>query len=119
MAKVVNPLLSIDATGSVGKSLTFGHWKGKNVAKFKIQYNNSSTTDQVKVRNLITDASFAWKTNATVGAIDIDGAYKSTYNTAAIGKAYSGFNLFIKQVVALNGGSTYDGSLEVPASPTA
>lgn len=119
MAKVVNPLLSIDATGSVGKSLTFGHWKGKNVAKFKIQYNNSSTTDQVTVRDLITDASVAWKTGATVGAIAINSAYKLAYNTAAIGKAYSGFNLFIKQVVALNGGSTYDGSLAVPASPTA
>lgn len=119
MAKVVNPLLSIDATGSVGKSLTFGHWKGKNVAKFKIQYNNSSTVDQVKVRDLITDASVAWKTGATVGGIAIDVSYKNDYAAAAIGKAYSGFNLFIKQCVALNSGSAYDGSLAIPSGPTA
>jgi hypothetical protein len=119
MAKVVNPLLSIDATGSVGKSLTFSHWKGKNVGKFKIQRNLSNTADQITVRSLITDASKAWASNATVGGVVIDAAYKLAYDNYAIGKQFSGFNAFIKQTVALNGGSSYDGSLEIPVSPTA
>lgn len=53
----------------------------------------------------------------TVGTVTIDAAYKLAYNTAASGSQYSGFNLFIKDCVALNGGKDYDGSLEAPSEP--
>lgn len=119
MAKVVNPLLSIDATGSVGKSVTFSHWKGKNVAKYKIQRNGSMTPDQITVRQLLADITIAWRTGATVGGVVINAAYKLGFNTAAAGMQMSGFNLFVKRTVALNGGSAYDGSLAIPTSANA
>jgi hypothetical protein len=71
------------------------------------------------VRDLMSQATIAWKTSGTVGSIHIDSAYKLAYNNAAAGTAMSGFNLFIKQVVALNDGSAFDGTLVVPVSPTA
>ena len=119
MAKVSGPLFSLDARGSIGKAITFSFWKGINYVKNRVVPNNPNSALQQAIRSLITDATVAWKTGATVGAIDIDAAYKLAYDTAAAGQAYSGFNLFIKQTVALNGGSAYDDSLEIPVSPTA
>jgi len=119
MAKVSGPLFSLDARGSVGKAITFSFWKGINYVRNRVVPNNPQSALQTAIRDLISDATIAWKTGATVGGIAIDAAYKLAYDTAAAGQAYSGFNLFIKQTVALNGGSAYDGSLEIPVSPTA
>jgi len=119
MAKTTGPLLSLGASGSVGKTLTFATWKGVSYVRQLVKPTYTNTTEQAKVRSLMSDATIAWKTSATVGAIAINAAYKLAYNTAAAGTAMSGFNLFIKQVVALNGGSTYDGSLAIPTSPIA
>lgn len=119
MAKVSGPLFSLDARGQVGKSVVYSFWKGVNYVRQHVVPNNPQSVLQTKIRDLITDASVAWKTGATVGAIDIDAAYILAYDTAAAGQAYSGFNLFIKQCVALNGGSAYDGSLAIPTGPDA
>lgn len=117
MAKVNAPLLSLDASGQVGKSMVFSKWKGINYVRRYIVPANPETDDQVAVRDLVRDASQAWATGATVGAVIIDAAYKLAYDTAASGQALSGFNLFIRDCVALNGGKTYDGSLELPTEP--
>lgn len=119
MSKVTGPLLSLDASGSVASTITFSRWKGINYVRQRVIPTYSRTTTQGNIRDLVKDASEAWKTNATVGGIDIDSAYKLAYDTAASGFAYSGFNLFMKQCVALNGGSAYDGSLAIPTGPTA
>ena len=119
MAKVTAPFLSLGASGTVGKTLTAAVWKGVAYMRQRVIPANPKTADQIAIRDLITDASVAWKTGATVGAITIDSAYKLAYASAAAGFPYSGFNLFMKQVVALNGGSSYDGSLAIPTGPTA
>lgn len=117
MAKVSGPLFSLDARGQVGKAVVYSFWKGVNYVRQHVVPANPKSTDQVKVRGIITDASVAWKLGSTVGSTAIDAAYKLAYTTAAAGQAYSGFNLFIKDCVALNGGKTYDGSLAIPTTP--
>ncbi len=119
MAKVTAPFLSLGASGTVGKTLTAATWKGIAYMRQRVIPQNPRSMDQVAIRDLVTDASVAWKTNATVGMIAIDSAYKLAYDAAAAGFPYSGFNLFMKQTVALNGGSSYDGSLAIPTGPTA
>lgn len=119
MAKVTAPFLSLGASGTVGKTLTASVWKGVAYMRQRVIPQNPNTADQIAIRDLIRDASVAWKTNATVGGTSINSAYKLAYDSASAGFPYSGFNLFIKQCVALNGGSSYDGSLAIPTGPTA
>ena len=116
MAKVIQPLGSYDARGKVAGNV-YSIWKGINYVRRLVTPANPQTADQVAVRDLIRDASAAWKNSATVGGTPVNSAYKLAYNTAAAGSAYSGFNLFIKDCVALNGGKAYDGTLEVPTVP--
>lgn len=116
MAQVTMPLGSLEARGSYGNSITFTKRNGKSIAKFKIQKNGSNTALQAASRDLVRDAAAAWSSNATVGGVVINSAYKLAFATAAMGTSNSGYTLFIKKVVALNGGSSYDGSLAIPAN---
>lgn len=117
MAKVSGPLFSLDARGQIGKAVVYSFWKGVNYVRQHVVPNNPQSTDQTKIRDLITDASIAWKDGATVGAVTLNSAYKLAYTTAAAGQAYSGFNLYIKDSVAKNSGSAYDGSFAAPTAP--
>jgi hypothetical protein len=117
MAKVIGPLMSVSASGKYANSLVFGSWKGINTVRRFVIPANPQTDDQVAVRDIVHDASIAWKNSATVGSTALDAAYKLAYDTAAAGQKYSGFNLFIKDCVELNGGKAYDGSLEAPTVP--
>lgn len=117
MAKVTGPLLSLDASGSIANTMTFSRWKGRNYVRQRVIPTYTNTTLQAKVRALISDASIAWKSGATVGATTIDATYKSDYEAVASGQAISGFNLFIRECVQKNGGSAYDETLVVPTEP--
>lgn len=46
MAKTVNPLLSMEASGSVGKSLTYGKHLGRNVVRLWTKPANPKTVEQ-------------------------------------------------------------------------
>lgn len=122
MAKVTGPLLSLDASGSVASTITFSRWKGINYVRQRVIPTYSNTFKQIAVRNLITDASQAWKAGSTVGTIILNATYKAAFNLAASGMAMSGFDLFIKMCVAFNYDATtspyYDGTLVVPTDPT-
>ena len=117
MAKVTGPLLSLDASGSVASTMTFSRWKGRNYVRQRVIPTYSNTALQAAIRDLIRDASILWKSNGTDGTTTIDASYKSAYDTAALGYAISGFNLYIKECVQKNGGSSYDGTLVIPTVP--
>jgi hypothetical protein len=117
MAKVSAPLMSLDASGQVGKAIVFSKWRGVNYVRRLVTPANPQSDDQTAIRDLVTDASKAWATGATVGGTTIDAAYKLAYKDAAAGQAYSGFNLYIRDCSALNNGVNYDGSLAIPTEP--
>lgn len=122
MAKVTGPLLSLDASGSIANTMTFSRWKGINYVRQRVIPTYKRTTEQAAVRDIVMDASVAWKTNALVGTEQIDAAYKLAYDTAASGTAMSGFNLFIKDCMAINlvdtvGVKSYNGTLEIASAP--
>lgn len=117
MARVTGPLMSMDASGTIGNALTFSKWKGRNYVRQYVIPTYSNTTEQANIRSIVTDASLAWKAGATVGGTAINPAYKTAYNNAATSYQISGFNLFIKECIQKNGGVSYDGSLAVPTTP--
>lgn len=117
MAVVSGPLMSIEASGAFGKALVFSKWKSTQVCRKYVIPTYSNTTDQVNIRLIISDASFAWKNSSTVNSIPVNSDYKNAYNESASGMNMSGFNLFIKECVAKNGGTSYSGTLKVPSEP--
>lgn len=60
MAKVVGPLHSSEARGSVG-DLTYGTWRGISVVKTRKGPTKQYEDDQVAVRNKATVATAAWQ----------------------------------------------------------
>lgn len=119
MAKVTGPLLSLDASGSIGSTMTFSRWKGINYVRQRVIPTYTNTALQIAVRLFWKDASQAWKAGATIGGVTIDAAYKLAFADAAAGQGMSGFNLFMNVAALKNdiaGG--YDSTLELPVDPT-
>lgn len=122
MAKVTAPFLSLDASGTVAGTLTASKWKGINYMRQRVIPKNPNSFKQLAIRGVITDASIAWKTGASVGTVVINSTYKAAFDAAALGQAYSGFDLFIKNCVSINYDATtspyYDGTFVAPVDPT-
>lgn len=122
MAKVTGPLLSLTARGSVAKTITFSVWKGVAYVRQLVIPTYSNTFKQMAVRDLMTQATQAWKANSTITPTTINGTYKSAFDSAAAGSAYSGFNLFISACMSKNYDATtspfFDGNLVLPTDPT-
>jgi hypothetical protein len=96
MAKVTGPLFSLDARGSIGKSITYSIWKGLNYVRRLVVPENPNTDDQVVVRTIMTDGSQKWS-DGTITASD-----KLLWNAFAEGKAFSGFNAYMKAYYTAN-----------------
>lgn len=117
MAKVTSPLMSLDASGTIGNALVFSKWKGRNYVRQYVIPAYSNTTEQANIRLIFEQASLAWKAGSTVGGVAINSGYKTAYNAAATSYSISGFNLFMKECVQKNGGVAFDGTLEIPTTP--
>ena len=122
MAKVTGPLLSLTARGSVAKTITFSVWKGVAYVRQLVIPTYSNTFKQQAVRDLMTQATQAWRANSVITPTTIDATYKAAFDAAAAGSAYSGFNLFISACMSKNYDATtspyFDGTLVLPTDPT-
>lgn len=90
MAKIKTPLLSLGASGSLGKSIVFGTWKGIATARQHVVPANPKTAAQTEQRDIMTKCVECWR-----GGLTGDGV-KAGWNkfATASGKAQSGFNAF-------------------------
>lgn len=113
MAKVTGPLFSLDARNAIGKAIVYSYWRGIQYVRARVIPANPKSAGQQAIRSLITDASTAWSAKTS----PIDTAYQTAYNNAAAGQSYSGFNLYIKDCVGKNGGSSYTGTFVAPTEP--
>jgi hypothetical protein len=121
MAKIRGPLHSDSASGKFADALVFATNKGVAYCRQLVTPKNPKSDGQIAIRALITDASVAWKDEATVGAVVIDAGYKLAFDTLALPMQISGFALYMKQAIALNWvgtPATYGGTYEAPAEPT-
>lgn len=53
MAKVTGPLMSLDASGTVGKTATFSKWKGRNYVRLRVTPMNPQTDSQAATRTYL------------------------------------------------------------------
>lgn len=91
MAKVVSPLLSFSASGSVGDSITYSKWKGVNVVKKYFIPSNPQTVTQVNVRTAMALSVAKWG--------ELPQAQKDAYDAGASGTNQSGFNLAVQRMM--------------------
>lgn len=56
MAKLKAPLLSLGASGSIGKAIVYFTWKGLNVARQHVVPSNPKTSGQTTQRGYLTEA---------------------------------------------------------------
>lgn len=69
MAKLKAPLLSLGATGQLGKTLVASTWKGIKVMREYVVPANPNTTAQQTQRTLFSSAVHAWQNYLTAAAI--------------------------------------------------
>jgi hypothetical protein len=71
MAKATGPLFSLEASGTVGKTVTYSHWKGRPYVRRRVIPINVYEEFQVKARNRIRTmgAAMHWA-NATAFILD-------------------------------------------------
>lgn len=53
MAITTGPLFSLEASGTVGKTVTYSHWKGRSYVRRRVIPLNPFSADQVAARNRI------------------------------------------------------------------
>jgi len=89
MVKVTAPALSLDASGTIGNTLTFASWKGRNYARQRVIPTNPRSASQTGNR-----AMFAFLASQWAGMSTND---KATYETEAANRSISEFNAFVSQ----------------------
>ena len=105
MAKVTGPLFSMSATGTIGKAVTYGTWKGKPWARVWFKPENPQSTEQTNMRTALSLLVTCWQD--TVGA-----SQREALDDAAAGLGMSGYNLFMR-----NGLDEYISQLGVSTTP--
>ena len=89
MAKVTGPLMSMSASGTIGKALTYGTWKGIAWVREHFTPANPQSDEQVNVRYAWELLVAYWQTQSELGV--------ARWNTFAEGTQMSGFNQFMKR----------------------
>lgn len=91
MAKVIGPLMSMDARGKLADSLVFMGWRGVKDVRMWKKPSNPKTAAQLEIRGYFAQAATAYKS--------LSPADKSAWGRVASGLALSGYNAFIKAIV--------------------
>jgi len=102
MAKVSGPFMSVDASGTIYKTLTASIWKGRNYIRGYFRPTNPNTEAQQTQRVLMAAAVAAWQALVAVtpdSGAESDEMYKDKWNVAArdVYPPISGFNYFVMQ----------------------
>lgn len=87
MVKLTAPAMSLDASGSLGGTLVFAKWKGRNYARELVKPHNPKTASQTGLRAMFAFLSQYW---TSVSAPD-----KATWLTRAAMTAISSFNAYM------------------------
>jgi hypothetical protein len=96
MAKVTSPLYGIDATGTVGQSVTFAKWKGTKYARRYTKPSNPNTQSQQNVRGSFKFLASLWKAAPP--------AFKAPFEAKAKGNTITPANAFVQA----NASNIYD-----------
>jgi len=87
MVKLAGPALSLEASGTIAKTLTFAKWKGRPYVRSRVVPANPKSGGQVGMRSMFRFLSQQW---ASVAALD-----QATWEARADAAAISPFNAFL------------------------
>ncbi|MBA7533841.1 hypothetical protein ES705_26087 [subsurface metagenome] len=98
MAKLKAPLMSLGASGQLGKSLVFFPWKGLDVVREYVVPSNPDTTAQQTQRGYVTAAVAAIHTAQALAAYPLNEPDTMAYSSlaSAKGKIMTWFNQAVK-----------------------
>jgi len=88
MARVSGPLMSMSASGTVGKALTFGKWKGRPWVREWFIPENPKTPKQVNIRTALTLLIALWQAETPENKTAWD-TYAEPFNMAGVNKFVS------------------------------
>jgi hypothetical protein len=86
MARVTGPFMSIDASGTLAKTLTAAKWKGRNYMRQRIVPNNPKSAAQLGVRAMLRFLATQWAA--------LSAGEQASYDDAAEAKQISAFNQY-------------------------
>lgn len=87
MVKVYGPMMSMDASGTIGKIATFSKWKGRNYVRSRVVPANPKSALQVSVRAMLRFLSQAW--------VNVGATPQGTWDDLAAADQISPFNAFV------------------------
>ena len=109
MAKPTGPLLSLGASGTIAKTLTYSKWKGRPYIRTRVIPANPKTVEQSKTRSVFSWGSDQWKNAPTLG--------RSPWDRFAQGQVLSGRNAFIgRQIPVLRNVTVVDNWIGSPGA---
>lgn len=88
MAKVKGPILSISASGQLGKAMVFGSWRGVAYARQHVTPANPQSTEQTTTRNTFSGLDDHYKKMGTLG--------RAPWDLVAKGRPLTGRNALIR-----------------------
>jgi len=89
MVKLAAPCLSLEASGTIGDSVTFSRWKGRSYARRRVIPANPQSALQVSIRAMMRFLSQAW--------VDVGATPKASWLELATAAKVSGFNSFVRE----------------------
>ena len=107
MVKVIGPMFSLDARGTVGKAVVYSIRKGVNYVRNYSEGKNMKTPAQLQNRGAFMDGVSKWRFDI------IPTAQKALWNYYATGTTESGFNRFMRYYL----GDNYDSTTKLKVTP--
>lgn len=89
MVKVLGPMFSFEASGTIGNIATFSKWKGRPYVRQRVIPSNPKSALQVSTRAMLKFLSQAWTSVGTTP--------KGTWDELAAASQISAFNAYISR----------------------
>lgn len=107
MARVTGPLMSMEASGTIGKTLTFANWVGRQYVRRWTRPSNPQTIDQMAQRNAfsVIGVGVSWANKC----LQINSSTTKTDEASYRAKTPSGmrWNGYIQKVLTGSGAAGY------------
>jgi len=87
-ARVTGPLFSMSASGSIGKAITYGTWKGRPWCRVWFKPHNPKTDTQVNIRTALALLVAYWRTLNAPTKLMWD-QFASAYNMSGFNQVVS------------------------------
>lgn len=98
MGKITGPLLSLGASGQIGKTLVFGKWRGVGYVRQYVIPANPQTAAQTAVRDKFATLRSMFKIAGTIA--------RAPYDAFATGRPLLGVNQYLKSNILAIGADT-------------